>query len=345
MTDGTIKDYRYFLKDSIRKEIDFQLTDQSRGITPPDIQKPPATGKEIIDLPPTKDLLNEFCIPLAKAMDQRQSVRQFSDRPLSLKELSFLLWATQGVRTVMGNTVSLRTVPSAGGRHSFETYLYVRNIETIGGWGEGGDGAGDVAKGGGVETEGDPGKVITSTGNGEGGESVENREGKENMGNGEGEESEGNMVKDAANNGAHLKRGEKEKSEGRKERVDREKLPEGIYRYLPLTHQLVQEFHEEGLGMKLTSACFGQRFVGEGAVTFLWSTIPYRMEWRYGLAAHRVIALDAGHVCQNLYLACEAIGAGTCAIGAYDQEKVDALLGLDGEEEFVLYLAPVGKKR
>ena len=67
------------------------------------------------------------------------------------------------------------------------------------------------------------------------------------------------------------------------------------------------------------------------------------MEWRYGLAAHKVIAPDAGHVCQNLYLACEAISAGTCAIAAYHQERMDALLRVDGEEEFTIYLAPVGK--
>ena len=68
------------------------------------------------------------------------------------------------------------------------------------------------------------------------------------------------------------------------------------------------------------------------------------MEWRYGPAAHRVLPLDAGHVCQNLYLAAEAIGAGACAVGAYDQQALDTLLRLDGEEEFVIYLAPVGKK-
>jgi len=56
-----------------------------------------------------------------------------------------------------------------------------------------------------------------------------------------------------------------------------------------------------------------------------------------------VIALDAGHVCQNLYLACEAIGARTCAIASYDQELVDSLLGIDGVEEFAIYMAPVGK--
>ncbi len=63
----------------------------------------------------------------------------------------------------------------------------------------------------------------------------------------------------------------------------------------------------------------------------------------YGLAAHKVIALDAGHVCQNLYLACETIHAGTCAIAAYNQEEMDELLGLDGDEAFAVYLAPVGK--
>lgn len=53
--------------------------------------------------------------------------------------------------------------------------------------------------------------------------------------------------------------------------------------------------------------------------------------------------IDAGHVCENLYLACEAIGCGTCGIGAYDQKKIDEFLKIDGEDEFVIYLAPVGK--
>ena len=55
------------------------------------------------------------------------------------------------------------------------------------------------------------------------------------------------------------------------------------------------------------------------------------------------MAIDAGHVCQNLYLACEAVGAGTCAIAAYNQELMDKLIKVNGEDEFVIYLAPVGK--
>ncbi len=94
---------------------------------------------------------------------------------------------------------------------------------------------------------------------------------------------------------------------------------------------------------KIGPAAFQQNWMSSAATVFIWSTIPYRTEWRYGLAAHKVILLDAGHVCQNLYLACEAISAGTCAVAAYDQELMDQLLRIDGKDEFVIYLAAVGK--
>ena len=78
-------------------------------------------------------------------------------------------------------------------------------------------------------------------------------------------------------------------------------------------------------------------------MVFIWAAVPYRSEWRYHTAAAKLVALDAGHICQNLYIGAGAIGAGTCAIGAYDQDKMNQLLGLDGEDEFAIYLAPVGK--
>jgi len=119
-------------------------------------------------------------------------------------------------------------------------------------------------------------------------------------------------------------------------------LDQAVFRYLPLTHQLLLEFAERGMARKITHAALGQQFVGDSAAVFVWSCIPYRGEWRYTVLAHKVMLLDAGHVCQNLYLACEAMGCGACAIGAYDQQAIDALLRLDGEDEFVIYLAPVG---
>jgi nitroreductase len=58
-----------------------------------------------------------------------------------------------------------------------------------------------------------------------------------------------------------------------------------------------------------------------------------------------MIAMEAGHVCENLYLAAESCRTGTCAVLSYHQPRVDELLGVDGKEEFALYLACVGKPK
>lgn len=245
-----IHTYRLFLKDSIRKVIDFSQTDQSRGISPPPIEKPYPKDAKRIDLPQYDQLKKVSGIDLKTAINNRKSRRSYGHQPLSMEELSFLLWATQGIKQKLDDGHALRTVPSAGCRHAFETYLCILNVQD---------------------------------------------------------------------------------------------LDQGIYRYLPLEHQLLFEFTEENLSKRMSQAVFGQSYPEVAAVTFIWTTIPYRMEWRYGIAAHKVIAIDVGHVCQNLYLACEAIGAGTCAMAAYDQEVIDELLRIDGQDEFTIYLASVGK--
>jgi nitroreductase len=95
---------------------------------------------------------------------------------------------------------------------------------------------------------------------------------------------------------------------------------------------------------QFTEACLGQAFVHASAALFIWVADVYRMTYRYGQRGYRYLYLDAGHVCQNLYLAAEEIGAGVCAIGAFDDDRVDELLGLKGKDQFAIYLAAVGKK-
>ena len=116
----------------------------------------------------------------------------------------------------------------------------------------------------------------------------------------------------------------------------------GLYRYLALEHKLLPVVIDYGLIDEVHEGTRGQ-YVYNSAVVFIWTVIPYRTEWRYGLLAHKMIAQDSGHLCQNLYLACESIGVGTCAIGAYDQDKMDEVLGLDGDDEFTVYVATVGR--
>jgi SagB-type dehydrogenase family enzyme len=122
-------------------------------------------------------------------------------------------------------------------------------------------------------------------------------------------------------------------------------LQQAIYRYLPLSHRLLKVKESDSLRGLIVEATLGQSFTGNAAVVFIWTTIPYRMEWRYGIASHKVIALDAGHVCQNLYLSAHMVDCGVCAIAAYDQDKMDNLIDVDGKEEFTIYLAALGKIR
>lgn len=120
-------------------------------------------------------------------------------------------------------------------------------------------------------------------------------------------------------------------------------LKKGVYRYLPLQHKLLFIKEEENLSEKITRAANKQKFAGNAAVTFVWASIPYRCEWRYGQRSYKIMLLDAGHICQALYLACETIGLGTCAIASYDQKLLDEIIEVDGEDEFSVYLSPVGK--
>ncbi len=236
-------------------------TDQQAGLTRPDVQKPAPAGAPLIDLVPPEEL-TVGDVSLRQLIANRRSRRVFSDQPLSLEELSFLVWSVQGVsdtNTDDGVTYYRRTAPSGGNRHPFETYLSVHHV----------------------------------TG-----------------------------------------------------------LEVGLYRYLPLSHQLVQLRVAAELPQQTSTAALNQSSVRDGkpfhfiensAVTFVWTAIPYRTEWRYGPAAAKLIAVDAGHFCENLYLACGAIQAGMVAVGAFDRPKMDAVLGVDGKDEFSLYVAPVGK--
>jgi SagB-type dehydrogenase family enzyme len=225
-------------------------SDQTKGHAVPPMEKPIPENAKVIELPEaSKDVIKKSNI--YDCIWERESRRKFTDKEISLEELSYLLWATQGVRkSLYNNKITLRTVASGGARQPFETYLVIYNV----------------------------------TG-----------------------------------------------------------LEAGIYRYQALTHSLVYLHTEENLSGKVIEASLDQQFAGNCAVCFIWSTIPYRCEWRYTTESKKIIAQDSGHLCQNLYLAAESIECGTCAIGAYDQKKMDELIRLDGVDEFVIYVSPVGR--
>jgi SagB-type dehydrogenase family enzyme len=90
-------------------------------------------------------------------------------------------------------------------------------------------------------------------------------------------------------------------------------------------------------------ACLGQEMVAEAPVTFIWSAVWARSAAKYGDRALRYAYLDAGHLAENLHLAAASLGLGACMIGAFFDDAMDALVGVDGQEEAVIYAACVGK--
>ena len=125
-----------------------------------------------------------------------------------------------------------------------------------------------------------------------------------------------------------------------------EGLEPGLYHYLPLTHELellqAMDLAEPDVRDKISRSLCGQPWALKGNVIFYYSLVPYRGEWRYSFDAHRPMMIDAGHVTENLYLACAALGLGTCAIAAVDTDLASDLFSLDGKEEYIFYSAPVG---
>lgn len=183
------------------------------------------------------------------AVSRRRSVRRYTNRALSLSELSQLLWASQGITGGAGR-LGLRAAPSAGATFPLETYAAANRVEG---------------------------------------------------------------------------------------------LACGIYRYLPGEHALI--LHRPGeCGTALAAAALGQRMLAEAPAVIIWSAVFGRTASRYGQRAVRYVYLEAGHAAQNLALAAVALGLATCQVGAYSDDEVNRIAGVDGREESVIYMSVVGQE-
>ena len=228
-------------------------SDQSRKLPQPPLVKAPVRPEgEWVRLPMDFENL-KMNNDLVSLIRDRRSSRIYTGQPMTLLQLSFLLWATQGIKSIRGKAyATIRTVPCGGARHQFETYLMVRNVEG---------------------------------------------------------------------------------------------LTPGAYHYLPMEHALEYLHPEENMDDAISESLSGQTWAAKANVVFYWAMDAYRVEWRYGIYAHRVAMIDVGHVGQNLYTAVTGLGLGCCAIAAFRHEKCCELFDLDGEGEYVVYTVPVGTVR
>jgi SagB-type dehydrogenase family enzyme len=88
--------------------------------------------------------------------------------------------------------------------------------------------------------------------------------------------------------------------------------------------------------------CLGQRFIGEASATIVLATDFQPTKKYYGERSYRYVAMEAGHIGENLHLQCAAIGLGTVMVGAYRDRELQQTLGID---KLPFYVMPFGEPK
>lgn len=116
----------------------------------------------------------------------------------------------------------------------------------------------------------------------------------------------------------------------------------GIYHYDVREHEL-DLLRAGDFRAAVAEAALDQGFLAEAAVVFAWTAVFARSKWKYKERAYRYVYLDAGHIAQNVALAAVALGLGSCQIAALYDDEINAVLGVDGKEESIVYMTALGR--
>jgi len=101
---------------------------------------------------------------------------------------------------------------------------------------------------------------------------------------------------------------------------------------------------EGNFSHEIARAALGQEFCATAAVVLVWAAVVNRCAWKYSDRAYRYIYMDAGHLGAHAQLAAEALGLGSCNVGAFFDDEVAGLFGLDGQGQIAVYMTAVGRR-
>ncbi|MDO9034333.1 MAG: SagB/ThcOx family dehydrogenase [Methanoregula sp.] len=198
-------------------------------------------AEDLIPLPAPKIM---GTVSVEEAISGRRSVREYTKTPLTISDLSQLLWAAQGLTDPSG----LRATPSAGALYPLEIYAACGNVNGLSG---------------------------------------------------------------------------------------------GVYHYLPQSHALDRVIGRD-VREDLYRSALRQPSVRDAAAVIIIAADYNRTTKKYGEQGIRYVHMEAGHASENIYLQAYALGIGTVAIGAFDDNGIMSLLGFP-HNQTPLYLMPIGK--
>ncbi|MDH5365244.1 MAG: SagB/ThcOx family dehydrogenase [Dehalococcoidia bacterium] len=120
-----------------------------------------------------------------------------------------------------------------------------------------------------------------------------------------------------------------------------EELQAGIYHYEADSHSL--SLHKPAdLRPDLARATLNQEFIIDAPVDIVICALYHRTSYRYGRRGERYVHIEVGHVGENIHLQAVALGLATVEVGAFHDEEVRKVLGVE-EQIKPLYIMPLGK--
>jgi len=121
-----------------------------------------------------------------------------------------------------------------------------------------------------------------------------------------------------------------------------ESLQSGLYHYAIKDHAL-EMMGADDLRGAIVSHGLMQEFLGQANLVLVFTAIFQRLRWKYRERSYRYALLEAGHLGQNVYLAGISMGLGVCAVGAFFDDDLNEMLGIDGRNDAAVYMLAVGK--
>jgi len=119
-------------------------------------------------------------------------------------------------------------------------------------------------------------------------------------------------------------------------------LEKGVYHYRVQSHQL-EEIALGDFSAEVAHAALSQDMCARASAVIIYAALFKRSVWKYRQRGYRYVYIEAGHMAQNRALASISLGLGCCHVGALFDNEINAIIGVDGSGESVVYMSVIGQ--